>query len=306
MTHLEKSDFMSLTGNDLIEICGSWLGEERERFYDALDALPLGETQDIAADALEEWQSLSIAVGSRTQVQVHEFAQREYERLQLDPELAELHKLGAELPEAFGGFAEELASCCRMSNISNSSVLVGGAVGASSSVTSCSAIEWCEDVSETLTSKKRERGMAWSEQEHKLFLLGLQRFGKGDWRSISRQCVITRTPAQVASHAQKYFLRQDGNSIGRSGRRVSIHDISSVGDTLPPRNQRKRSKKSHAAPHNSGSDRLLDSDDHPSIGSSAVHVPSVACATSTHVKLQPALQWAPVQHLPSGPRNQSC
>ncbi|KAL6274256.1 hypothetical protein ACE6H2_024948 [Prunus campanulata] len=40
-----------------------------------------------------------------------------------------------------------------------------------------------------------------------LFLKGLEQYGKGDWRSISRFCVVTRTTTQVASHAQKYFLR---------------------------------------------------------------------------------------------------
>ncbi|KAJ0617669.1 putative transcription factor MYB-HB-like family [Helianthus annuus] len=35
------------------------------------------------------------------------------------------------------------------------------------------------------------------EDEHKLFLLGLQKVGKGDWRGISRNFVKTRTPTQV-------------------------------------------------------------------------------------------------------------
>ncbi len=66
----------------------------------------------------------------------------------------------------------------------------------------------------------------------RLFLLGLAKFGKGDWRSISRNFVISRTPTQVASHAQKYFIRL--NSINKDKRRSSIHDITSVnnGDTM--------------------------------------------------------------------------
>lgn len=60
----------------------------------------------------------------------------------------------------------------------------------------------------------------------RLFLLGLDKFGKGDWRSISRNFVVSRTPTQVASHAQKYFIRL--NSMNRDRRRSSIHDITSI------------------------------------------------------------------------------
>uniref|UniRef100_A0A803MNT7 Transcription factor SRM1 n=1 Tax=Chenopodium quinoa TaxID=63459 RepID=A0A803MNT7_CHEQI len=59
-----------------------------------------------------------------------------------------------------------------------------------------------------------------------LFLLGLEKYGKGDWRSISRNFVVTRTPTQVASHAQKYFIRL--NSMNKDRRRSSIHDITNV------------------------------------------------------------------------------
>ncbi|CAM6024928.1 unnamed protein product [Sphagnum balticum] len=74
--------------------------------------------------------------------------------------------------------------------------------------------------------QERRKGIPWTEEEHRLFLLGLTKFGKGDWRSISRNFVISRTPTQVASHAQKYFIRL--NSINKDKRRSSIHDITSV------------------------------------------------------------------------------
>nr|GMD27099.1 transcription factor DIVARICATA-like [Ipomoea batatas] len=56
--------------------------------------------------------------------------------------------------------------------------------------------------------------------------MGLKKYGKGDWRNISRNFVITRTPTQVASHAQKFFIRQ--HSGGKDKRRASIHDITTV------------------------------------------------------------------------------
>ncbi|CAA7404418.1 unnamed protein product [Spirodela intermedia] len=72
--------------------------------------------------------------------------------------------------------------------------------------------------------EERKKGVPWTEDEHKRFLEGLEKYGKGDWRSISRNSVVTRTPTQVASHAQKYFLRL--NTEGKKERRrSSIHDV---------------------------------------------------------------------------------
>nr|GLL40153.1 transcription factor DIVARICATA-like [Ipomoea trifida] len=81
---------------------------------------------------------------------------------------------------------------------------------------------------------ERKKGTPWTEEEHRLFLIGLDRYGKGDWRSISRNVVVTRTPTQVASHAQKYYLRQQ--SMKKERKRSSIHDITTAVDTktVPP------------------------------------------------------------------------
>jgi flagellar basal body L-ring protein FlgH len=58
--------------------------------------------------------------------------------------------------------------------------------------------------------------------------MGLLKYGKGDWRNISRNFVVTKTPTQVASHAQKYYIRQKVSSGGKDKRRPSIHDITTV------------------------------------------------------------------------------
>ncbi|XP_022737629.1 transcription factor KUA1-like [Durio zibethinus] len=81
------------------------------------------------------------------------------------------------------------------------------------------------------SSRERKKSVPWTEEEHRMFLLGLQKLGKGDWRGISRNYVISRTPTQVASHAQKHFIRQ--SNVSRRKRRSSLFDIvaDELGDT---------------------------------------------------------------------------
>ncbi|KAL8153324.1 hypothetical protein V2J09_011084 [Rumex salicifolius] len=78
---------------------------------------------------------------------------------------------------------------------------------------------------------ERKKGTPWTAEEHRLFLFGLQKLGKGDWRGISRNFVVSRTPTQVASHAQKFFIRQ--SNAFRRKRRSSLFDMVPDMDTDP-------------------------------------------------------------------------
>nr|GMC61863.1 ras-related protein RABD2a [Ipomoea batatas] len=73
------------------------------------------------------------------------------------------------------------------------------------------------------SNRTRKKGTSWTEDEHRSFLIGLEKLGKGDWRGISRTYVPTRTPTQVASHAQKYFIRM--SSCDKKKRRSSVFDL---------------------------------------------------------------------------------
>ncbi|XP_057475338.1 probable transcription factor At5g61620 [Actinidia eriantha] len=71
---------------------------------------------------------------------------------------------------------------------------------------------------------ERKKGVPWTEDEHRSFLAGLEKLGKGDWRGIAKKFVPSRTPTQVASHAQKYFIRLA--STDKKKHRSSLFDMS--------------------------------------------------------------------------------
>uniref|UniRef100_A0A7N0V929 Uncharacterized protein n=1 Tax=Kalanchoe fedtschenkoi TaxID=63787 RepID=A0A7N0V929_KALFE len=80
-----------------------------------------------------------------------------------------------------------------------------------------------KNVRPSANHSRRNKGLPWSEEEHKSFLRGLKELGRGNWRGISKEFVRSRTPAQVASHAQKHFIRQSAPPFKK--RRNSLFDI---------------------------------------------------------------------------------
>ncbi|KAL8519811.1 hypothetical protein ACS0TY_010666 [Phlomoides rotata] len=164
------------------------------------------------------------------------------------------------------------------------------------------------DPKSSRSDQERRKGIAWTEDEHRLFLLGLDKYGKGDWRSISRNFVVTRTPTQVASHAQKYFIRL--NSMNKDRRRSSIHDITSVnsGDVAVPQGpitgqttttNGGASKGNKQGPHVAGGAPVVSMYGAPTIGQpvgvSAVGTP-VSLAPPPHLAYGAPMMTYPMPH----------
>ncbi|KAK4275191.1 hypothetical protein QN277_018318 [Acacia crassicarpa] len=134
------------------------------------------------------------------------------------------------------------------------------------------------------SENERKKGVPWTEEEHKLFLMGLKKHGKGDWRNISRNFVVTRTPTQVASHAQKYFIRQLSGGGGKDKRRASIHDITTVNLTeTSTRTARNKIKKSSSC---SSSSSPPETRMNMMMPSSQSHSPSVKQNNSAETQFQ--------------------
>ncbi|KAG5129209.1 hypothetical protein AAZX31_13G025100 [Glycine max] len=85
--------------------------------------------------------------------------------------------------------------------------------------------------------QRRNTRTRWTEEEHRLFLIGMERFGKSNWTNIAQHVVLTKTPSQVASHAQKFFLHHSSVKQSKRQRKIpSIHDITLVSQPVSQHN----------------------------------------------------------------------
>ncbi|CAO2831479.1 unnamed protein product [Amaranthus hypochondriacus] len=201
----------------------SWTREEEKAFENAIATHSIDESN-------EKWDKIASVVTTKT---VEEIKQH-YEFLVEDVGAIEAGKVP--LPN-YGSDETTLSTSSNKDddqyNPSFSKDQRGNSHQGNGYSAFCSSAMGNSSKSSSKLDQERKKGIPWTEEEHRLFLLGLDKFGKGDWRSISRNFVVTRTPTQVASHAQKYFIRL--NSMNRDRRRSSIHDITSVnGGGLSP------------------------------------------------------------------------
>ncbi|CAJ2648230.1 unnamed protein product [Trifolium pratense] len=90
---------------------------------------------------------------------------------------------------------------------------------------------YSDDLTSADKNNVKKKVKHWNHDEHRLFLQGLEKYGRGNWKKISKH-VVTKTHTQVASHAQKYFLRQDDAMKKR--KRTSIHDITEWNENVQP------------------------------------------------------------------------
>ena len=204
----------------------SFDADECTRFYAALDDISLIEPESSDSD----WQGIVEAVGSKTTEEVLKFAKAEYARMQEDPLIAQLLEQD-DISEWWSATEDEqfeaaLAQGCvtledlrplvptksapciqehlqrlrydirriETQNIEPPNVEPGdGGYRRSSASTGGEG----GGGSGAPLGNEIRKGCAWDEDEHRAFLTGLARYGRGDWRSISRSSSASRDSSKL-------------------------------------------------------------------------------------------------------------
>ncbi|BAS78861.1 transcription factor SRM1 [Oryza sativa Japonica Group] len=70
----------------------------------------------------------------------------------------------------------------------------------------------------------RKKAEMWTREEHSQFLHGISTYGKGNWKALASEFVKTKSSTQIASHYQKFCIREEKRRLSKC-KRASIHDI---------------------------------------------------------------------------------
>ena len=63
-------------------------------------------------------------------------------------------------------------------------------------------------------NRTRAFPVPWTPEEHQLFLNGVEKYGKGEWRKVAAEFVTTRTVQQVRDHAKGHFKKLGEKASG--------------------------------------------------------------------------------------------
>ncbi|GFH44509.1 hypothetical protein CTEN210_00983 [Chaetoceros tenuissimus] len=180
--HQAEMYFAKLTNTNK----GKWTDEEHRLFIEGLMLYGKGE-----------WQKIASHVGSRSRSQVKNFARMKKTRY-ADNYFAKMTSAGVAKSDT--SEKEEIINDKKRANPDD---IDDSHVHDESNLLSTSNTD-----SEMLNKGK------WTDEEHSLFIEGLEVYGKGEWKKIASH-VQTRTNRQVLTHAEKYFAQTENTNTGK-------------------------------------------------------------------------------------------
>ncbi|GFH58433.1 hypothetical protein CTEN210_14909 [Chaetoceros tenuissimus] len=204
-TYLEKSKNTKM---------GKWTDEEHKLFLEGLELYGKGE-----------WKKIASRVRTRSKRQVRDHAEKYFSKTKntkIGKWTDEEHRLFLEGLELYGkGEWKKITSHVQMRTYKQ---------------VIRHARNYFEKTNNTSTGK-------WTDEEHHLFLEGLELYGKGEWKKIASH-IRTRTSQQVTNHAQKYFAKISSADIGKRAdwaKLLQIEEVDEITENEEVINNKKRS-----------------------------------------------------------------